>query len=55
MKTKEISGYKINLLEKWQQITIDISFPGLLIEFTEKEYEILLPQLTEGSFFREIR
>jgi len=42
MKTKEISGYKINLLEKLQQIIIDISFPGLLIEFTEKEYEILM-------------
>jgi len=41
-KTKEISGYKINLLKKLQQIIIDVSFPGVLIEFTKKEYEILM-------------
>jgi hypothetical protein len=41
-KTREISGYKINFINKLQQIIIGVSFPGLQVEFTKDEYEILM-------------
>lgn len=42
MKIREIAGYKINMLQKLQQIIIDIAIPGLLIEFTEEEYNRIM-------------
>jgi len=42
MKIREISGYKITMLQKLQQIIIDVAIPGLVIEFSEKEYKILM-------------
>jgi hypothetical protein len=41
-KTREISGYKINLINKLQEIIIGVSFPGLQVEFTKDEYETLM-------------
>jgi len=41
-KTREISGYKINLINKSQEIIIEVNFPGLLVEFTKDEYDIIM-------------
>lgn len=41
-KIRDISGHKINLLNKLQEIIIEVSFPGLQVEFSKDEYEIIM-------------
>ena len=49
-KTKEINGYKINLLGKLQEIIIDVNIPGLKIEFTEEEFN----KIMEGYYSKSM-